>query len=59
MVNALPPVGGSGSSVMKAFSQTESIFIAEDVDRYIQFIKDVSAYHEFLTDFNKEQTSQF
>ena len=32
-------------------------FLEEDVDRYIQFIKDVAVYYSYLQEFNKEASS--
>ena len=57
VVNGLSPTGSSGSSLVKSFPQSEFVFLEEDMDRYIQFIKDVAIHYNFLQDFNKEESS--
>ena len=58
VVNGLSPTTPStGSSLVKSFPQTEFVFLEEDVDRYIQFIKDVAVYYKYLQEFNKEASS--
>merc|ERR1711989_118239 len=58
VVNGLSPTTPStGSSLVKSFPQTEFVFLEEDVDRYIQFIKDVAMYYKYLQEFNKEASS--
>ena len=58
VVNGLSPTTPStGSSLVKSFPQTEFVFLEEDVDRYIQFIKDVAIYYRYLQEFNKEASS--
>ena len=58
VVNGLSPTTPStGSSLVKSFPQTEFVFLQEDVDRYIQFIKDVAVYYRYLQEFNKEASS--
>lgn len=58
VVNGLSPTTpSSGSSLVKSFPQTEFVFLEEDVDRYIQFIKDVAVYYNYLQEFNKEACS--
>ena len=58
VVNGLSPTTPStGSSLVKSFPQTEFVFLEEDVDRYIQFIKDVAVYYRYLQEFNKEASS--
>ena len=58
VVNGLSPTTPStGSSLVKSFPQTEFVFLEEDVDRYIQFIKDVAAYYSYMQEFNKEASS--
>lgn len=49
--------GSSGSSLVKSFPQSEFVFLEEDMDRYIQFMKDVAVHYNFLQDFNKEESS--
>ena len=58
VVNGLSPTTPStGSSLVKSFPQTEFVFLEEDVDRYITFMKDVAAYHNYLQEFTKEASS--
>lgn len=58
VVNGLSPTTpSSGSSLVKSFPQTEFVFLEEDVDRYIQFIKDVAIYYSYLQEFNREASS--
>ena len=58
VVNGLSPTTPStGSSLVKSFPQTEFVFLEEDVDRYIQFMKDVAVYYKYLQEFNKEASS--
>ena len=52
-----PTTPSKGSSLVKSFPQTEFVFLEEDVDRYIQFIKDVAVYYSYLQEFNKEASS--
>merc|ERR1711928_320314 len=47
----------TGSSLVKSFPQTEFVFLEEEVDSYIQFIKDVAVYYKYLQEFNKEASS--
>ena len=60
IVNGFSPTTPStGSSLVKSSSyrQTEFTLIDEDVNRYIQFIKDVAAYYSYLQEFTKEASS--
>lgn len=58
VVNGLSAkTGPSGSSLVKSFPQSEFVFLEEDMNRYIQFIKDVAIHYNFLQDFNKEESS--
>ena len=60
IVNGFSPTTAStNSSLVKASSyrQTEFMLIDEDVDRYIQFVKDVAAYYTYLQEFTKQTNS--
>ena len=58
VVNGLSPTTPStGSSLVKSFPQTEFVFLEEDVDRYMTFIKDVAIYYNYLQEFNREASS--
>ena len=56
IVNGLSPNKQSTGN-QKSYPQTEFIFLEEDVDRYITFIKDVAKYYALLQEYNKEINS--